>query len=131
MRADLPSPASAAHFKSDRARASARRMRRAMTPAECALWVELRRLPLKGTHFRNQAPFGPFVADFLCHGARLIVELDGGAHAAPDTGQHDKDRQAWIESRRYHVLRFSNARVLADARGVAQEILAAVPGHLK
>ena len=45
MRADLPSPESAAHFKSHRARNSARRMRKAMTPAECALWIELRRLP--------------------------------------------------------------------------------------
>ena len=131
MRADLPSPESSAHFKSHRARNSARRMRKAMTPAECALWIELRRLPLKGTHFRSQAPFGPFVADFLCHRAKLIVELDGGAHAAADAVQQDKERQAWIESRRYRVLRFANARVLADARGVAQEVFAAAPDRLK
>jgi very-short-patch-repair endonuclease len=82
MRSDLPNENSAAHFKSTRAVVAARRLRRTMTRAECALWVELRRLPLKGTHFRRQAPFGPFIADFLCHGARLIIEVDGGAHSA-------------------------------------------------
>jgi very-short-patch-repair endonuclease len=131
MRRDLPSPESAAHFKSDRARTSARKLRKAMTPAECALWVELRRLPLKGTHFRSQAPFRPFVADFLCHRARLMIELDGGAHAALDVSERDEERQAWIESRRYRVLRFTNERVLADARGVATEIFAATPDCLK
>jgi very-short-patch-repair endonuclease len=95
-----------------------------MTPAECALWVELRRLPLNGTHFRRQAPIGPFIADFLCHGARLVIEVDGGAHDAPDVASRDLARQLWIESRGYRLLRFTNAQVLADVRAVAQQILA-------
>lgn len=124
MRTDLPNKNSAAHFKSDRAVESARRLRRSMTAAECALWVELRRFPLKGTHFRRQAPFGPFIADFLCHGARLIVEIDGGAHDFDDVALRDAEREAWIQSRGYRVLRFKNADVLKDVRGVAGEILA-------
>jgi len=131
MRSDLPNEASAAHFKSERAVVAARRLRRAMTPAECALWVELRRLPLKGTHFRRQAPFGPFIADFLCHGARLIVEVDGGAHSAPSTALRDAERQAWIESRGYRVLRFSNADVLADTRAVARAVFAQIDARLR
>lgn len=131
MRSDLPNEDSAAHFKSERAVVVARRLRRAMTKAECALWVELRRLPLKGTHFRRQAPFGPFIADFLCHKARLVVEVDGGAHDAPSYASNDLERQQWIESRGYRVLRFSNAEVLTDVRRVARAVFAEVDGRLR
>jgi very-short-patch-repair endonuclease len=80
MRSDLPNEGSSAHFKSERAVVAARRLRKSMAPAECALWVELRRLPLKGAHFRRQAPFGPFIRTSCV--TRLIVEVDGGVHAA-------------------------------------------------
>jgi very-short-patch-repair endonuclease len=131
MRTDLPNENSSAHFKSERAVVTARRLRRSMTQAECALWVELRRLPLKGTHFRRQAPFGPFIADFLCHKARLIVEVDGGAHAAHASALHDAERQQWLESRGYRVFRFSNAQVLADTRAVARAIFAAADARMR
>jgi very-short-patch-repair endonuclease len=120
MRSDLPNEGSSAHFKSERAVVAARRLRKSMAPAECALWVELRRLPLKGAHFRRQAPFGPFIADFLCHKARLIVEVDGGVHAAEVCASRDVERQEGIESRDFRVLRFTSADVLADTRGVAR-----------
>jgi very-short-patch-repair endonuclease len=122
MRGDLPGPRSAAHFKSRRAAGQARRLRKALTPAELALWHELRRLPIEGSHFRKQAAFGPYIADFICHGARLVIELDGGAHRAPDRIEHDAERQAWIESRGYRVLRFTNELVLADPIDVAREV---------
>ena len=77
---------------------------------------------IEGSHFRKQAAFGPYIVDFVCHGARLVIELDGGAHRAPDRIEHDAERQAWIESRGYAVLRFTNERVLADSRAVAAEI---------
>jgi very-short-patch-repair endonuclease len=131
MRSDLPDENSSAHFKSERAVVVARRLRRSMTKAECALWVELRRLPLKGTHFRRQAPFGPFIADFLCHKARLIVEVDGGAHESPDRAVHDLEREQWIESRGYRVLRFSNAEVLADTLRVARVVFAEADARLR
>ena len=131
MRSDLPNENSSAHFKSERAVAVARRLRQSMTKAECALWVELRRLPLKGTHFRRQAPFGPFIADFLCHKARLIVEIDGGVHDAPDLASRDAEREQWIESRGYRVLRFTNAEVLADTLCVARTILAEADARLR
>lgn len=113
-------------LKSDDAVAYARRLRKTMTPAEQALWLALRRLPIKGSHFRRQAPMGPFVADFVCHGAKLIVELDGGAHNAPAVALRDAERQRWIEGRGYRVVRIANARVLADADGVARELFAEV-----
>lgn len=131
MRSDLPDENSSAHFRSEGAIVRARQLRQSMTKAECALWVELRRLPLKGTHFRRQAPFGPFIADFLCHKARLIVEVDGGAHNAPVQAVNDLERQQWIESRRYLVLRFSNDEVLADALGVARRVFAVADARMR
>lgn len=131
MRTDLPDENSSAHFKSERAVVVARQLRRSMTKAECALWVELRRLPLKGTHFRRQAPFGPFIADFLCHKARLIVEVDGGAHDAADRATNDLERQQWIEGRGYRVLRFSDAEVLTDTLRVARGIFAEADARLR
>lgn len=122
MRSDLPGPGSAAHFKSRRAAGQARRLRKILTPAELALWHELRRLPVEGSHFRKQAAFGPYIVDFICHGAKLVIELDGGAHLALDRIDRDAERQKWIESRGYTVLRFMNERVLADVSGVTREI---------
>ena len=57
----------------------ARALRGAMSLPEVLLWRVLRRRP-GGLKFRRQQPAGPFVADFYCHEARLIVELDGEAH---------------------------------------------------
>lgn len=124
MREDLTPPGVAARFKSNRAVAIARRLRKTMTPAEKTLWFELRRVRVPGMHFRRQAVVGPFVVDFVCHTAMLAVELDGGAHNAPDVAVRDAERQQWIEGRGYRVLRFANAEVLCDPRRVARAICA-------
>ena len=93
MRDHLTEPGVAAHLKSDHAVVVARRLRREMTPVEKRLWFELRRLPIQNSHFRRQAPFGPFIVDFVCHGARLVIEVDDGAHLAPDVALLDLERQ--------------------------------------
>jgi very-short-patch-repair endonuclease len=90
---------------SDRADASARRMRREPTYAEKHLWKLLRATDL---HFRRQAPFGPFIVDFVCHKHRLIVELDGGIHNLPSVAARDAEREAWLTGRGYRVMRFPN-----------------------
>jgi very-short-patch-repair endonuclease len=51
-----------------------------MTEAEKRLWQMLRSRQTKGYRFRRQVPIGRFIADFVCHTARLIVEIDGGQH---------------------------------------------------
>jgi very-short-patch-repair endonuclease len=33
--------------------------------------------------FRRQVPIGRYIAEFVCHEARLIVEIDGGQHDRP------------------------------------------------
>ncbi len=130
MREDLTPPGVAARFKSKRAVATARRLRKAETASEKALWFELRRTRLPGTHFRRQTPIGPFIVDFVCHAAMLAIEIDGGAHDAPDVALRDGERQQWIEGRGYRVLRFANAEVLCDPRRVARVICALAVARL-
>ncbi|UFS89317.1 endonuclease domain-containing protein [Bradyrhizobium daqingense] len=57
----------------------------------------LNELPIEGSHFRRQAPIGPYIVDFLCPAKRLVIELDGGHHNEDDTAAQDLERQRWLE----------------------------------
>ena len=100
----------------------ARRMRREKSDAEWRLWHELRGLNRQGFHFCQQAPVGPYIADFCDHSARLIVEVDGSQHGEPKGVETDKRRTAWLESQGYRVLRFWNNEVLTNTEGVMTSI---------
>ena len=78
-------------------RAAAKKLRANTTPHERTLWRALKELPIEGTHFRRQAPIGPYVVDFFCPAKRLITELDGGHHNEDETAKQDSERQAWLE----------------------------------
>ena len=65
-------------------RSRARELRRASTDAERAFWRQVRDRGLGGHKFRRQVPIGPYIADFLCLQARLIIEFDGGHHQGTD-----------------------------------------------
>src|SRR5260221_14579793 len=67
----------------------ARQLRQEPTPTEAILWQKLRRQQL-GYKFRRQAPIGPFVVDFLCTAARLVVEVDGPIHASQQQVDHER-----------------------------------------
>src|SRR6266849_6079578 len=77
------------------------------------LWSRLRRKQLEGFRFRRQHPLGPYVVDFFCPEAKLVVEVDGGQHA--DDGE---TRTRWIEAQGYRLIRFWNNDVLANTEGV-------------
>jgi len=66
-----------------------------------------------------------YIADFISHSTRLIVELDGESHDFVSRQSADKARDAWFESQGYLVLRFTNDEVLRNLRGVAQAIIEA------
>ena len=93
----------------------ARQLRRQLTDAEMLLWMYLRRRQLNGAHFRKQCPIGPYIADFACLEAKLIIELDGSQHVDSAT---DAARDAWFAARGYRVLRFWNNDVLQNMDGV-------------
>ena len=98
-------------------------MRRAPTYAEKHLWKALRQTDL---HFRRQAPFGPYIVDFVCHPHRLVIELDGGVHNLPEVAARDAERDLWLTGRGYRVMRFLNEQVVSDTSGVVRMILARV-----
>ena len=102
-------------------RSRARTMRGAPTDAELRLWCLLRDRRLSGFKFRRQVPVGPYIVDFLCVGAKLIVEADGSQHAE---SPRDKARDAYLGSQGWKVLRFWNNEVLQNREGVLETILA-------
>jgi len=103
-------------------RAAAKKLRANTTPHERALWRALKELPVEGTHFRRQAPIGPYVVDFFCPARRLTVELDGGHHNDDATAARDSERQAWLEQQGYRVIRFWNSEVTGDLDAVMEKI---------
>ena len=104
----------------------ARKLRRDRTEAEEALWQRVRAGRLLGYKFRTQVPIGPYHPDFCCPSAKLIVELDGSQHAAPNAMSYDAARTAFLEAQGYRVLRFWNNDVLADMDTVLSAILGAL-----
>ncbi|MGV8840402.1 MAG: endonuclease domain-containing protein [Bauldia sp.] len=106
-------------------RTLAKAMRRRMTPAEFRLWNRLRLAGIDGLRFRRQVPIGPFIADFVCLGRRLIVEVDGDQHGRHYRLAADRERSAWLESNGFRVLRFSNRDVLDRILDVCDAIFAA------
>jgi very-short-patch-repair endonuclease len=101
-------------------------MRHEPTDAERVLWQHLRHLTVDGSHFRRQATIGPYYADFACHAAKLVIELDGGQHNETEGMARDAKRTADLASRGYRVLRFWNNEVLGNVEGVMETIAAAV-----
>src|SRR5258707_12913168 len=74
-------------------RALGRQMRANPTDAERKLWWHLRkRLKTPSTHFRRQVRIGRYIADFVCHSAHLVVEVDGGQHAVSTTADHERSK---------------------------------------
>ncbi len=77
---------------------------------------------MDGSHFRRQAPIGPYVVDFFCPAKRLIIELDGGHHNEDAMAKRDAERQRWLEDEGYHVIRFWNSEITADLIAVVERI---------
>ena len=110
--------------RSTSAKAHAPALRRDMTDAEAKLWRRLRRRQIAGAYFRRQSPIGPYIADFVCNDAKLVIELDGGQHN--ERHAYDQKRTAWLETQGFHVLRFWNNDVFDNLDGVLETILTAI-----
>ena len=101
---------------------NARQLRRDQTPQEQTLWFHLRRGNVDGHRFRRQVPIGPWVVDFACLAARLVVEVDGGQHGDARDERRDRD----LGLRGFRVLRFWNNEVDQRLDDVLQSIYEAV-----
>ncbi len=100
----------------------AKRLRKEMTMPENMLWKCLKGSP-SGIKFRRQHPSGPYIADFYCHQARLIVEVDGIAHDLGDNPARDAKRDAWFTERNIEVIRVKAADILKDSMNIGQSII--------
>ncbi len=98
----------------------ARELRHDMTDQERRLWYGwLRKLPFR---FQRQKPIGDYIADFYCHCAKLVVEIDGWRHFTENGQEADNRRTAFLESLGLKVLRFRGHAVDNDIASVAGQI---------
>jgi very-short-patch-repair endonuclease len=103
--------------------ATARELRLTPTPAEAALWEQIRNRRLGSLKFRRQHPWHGYVLDVFCPALQLAIEVDGGVHRNPEQAQLDAERRAHLESAGIRVLRFRNDQVEQDMDGVLKRIL--------
>ncbi len=103
---------------------TARRQRRELSLPEVLLWRELKGQPGR-LRFRRQHPIKPYFADFYCAAAKLVIEIDGIAHNMGDRPARDVERDAFLETKGYRVLRIPASDVLADVSATAQAIMQA------
>lgn len=99
--------------------ARARDLRQSMTEAERKLWFALRDRRFRGLKFRRQVPIGPFIVDFFCVEAKLVIEADGGQHSE---SPQDAARDAWLRAQGLVVLRLWNDHILRDLSGSLQRL---------
>src|SRR5579864_6636309 len=92
----------------------ARDQRQQMGAVEERLWFALRGRRFLGYKFRRQVPIGPFIADFACKSARLIIESDGEHHGNDHAELRDALRTAWLEARGWRVLRFWTSELASE-----------------
>jgi len=98
-----------------------------MTPPEIALWLALRRNDA-GLRFRRQHPAGPYILDFYCASAALVIEVDGEAHSRGDRPTRDAARDTWLADQELRILRYPAAEVLRDVEGIVRQILVVAAG---
>jgi very-short-patch-repair endonuclease len=109
-----------------RTRERAKALRRVLSPPEAILWAKLRTRHPDQPTIRRQHPIGPYIADFYCAAARLVIEIDGAIHGVETQYEHDRRRDAVMERMGYRVVRYPASAVLADADEVARSIFDAV-----
>ncbi|WP_081590462.1 endonuclease domain-containing protein [Blastomonas sp. AAP53] len=112
---------SAGNAQQEFLRRRAKAMRSEPTDAELKLWQILRGKRLAGFKFKRQVPVDRYIADFVCFSRRLIIEADGSQHV---DSEYDTQRDAYLRSQGFEIMRFSNYDILTNDEGVAEMILA-------
>jgi len=97
-----------------------RELRKNQTDAEKVLWNHLRLRQMEDYKFRRQQPIGKYIVDFACLEKRLIIEVDGGQH--DESGPQDFNRDSWLTSQGYRILRFWNNQIFNELDAVKETI---------
>lgn len=95
-------------------------LRQRQTDAEQKLWHLLRNRQLKGYKFRRQHPIGDCIADFVCIGRKLVIDLDGGIHITRTAKDAAKAR--YLQDIGFKVLRYKNEETLTHMNDVLTDI---------
>ena len=99
----------------------AQKLRREMTKEERHLWYDfLRSQPMT---FHRQKVIGPYIVDFYCAGAKLVIELDGSQHYEKAGIEEDFTRDRYLQETGLCVLRYSNADVNQHFEQVCEDNL--------
>jgi very-short-patch-repair endonuclease len=101
--------------------ANAKNLRKNMTDAEAILWTHLKK-GICDLKIRRQHPIGLYVADFYCHQAKLVIEIDGSIHNDPSIKEADRIRQEEIEKWGYTIIRFTNQQAMKNSEEVIKII---------
>lgn len=98
----------------------ARDLRNNATRQENQLYYQfLRRFKFR---IHRQKVIGYYIADFYCHKAKLVIEIDGGQHYQNENLTRDDLRTRFLESQGLMVLRFTNWEVDHQFSQVCQRI---------
>lgn len=108
---------------------NAKQLRNTMTDAETVLWMHAE-AGVAGCKFRRQHPIGLYIADFYCHKAKLIIEVDGSIHNLPDVKKIDEEKENYLIRNGYTVLRFTNKEVMTSLETVLQKITQTVNNNI-
>ncbi len=100
----------------------AKELRDTETEAEKLLWEQLRAKKVNGFKFRRQHAIERFIADFYCHKAKLVIEVDGRIHNKPEVKERDINRTAEIEKYGIKIIRLTNKEILEDLENVLEKI---------
>jgi len=98
----------------------ARSLRRQMTDAERLLWHHLWARRFNGFRFRRQLVIEPYIVDFTCLEAKLVIDADGGQHEVQQ--DIDSERTTYLEALGYRVLQFWNHEILTETQAVLERI---------
>jgi adenine-specific DNA-methyltransferase len=106
--------------------AFARKLRREQTDVERKLWVALRDRRFHAFKFRRQQPIGPYIVDFVCFEAGLVIELDGGQHGDAAHEIYDGTRTKRLAADGFRVIRFANFEVNENFESVLEAVARAL-----
>ena len=98
----------------------AKELRKNATSQEKRLWYDF--LANYEIRFQRQKPIDRFIADFYCHKARLVIEIDGAQHYTKEGTQKDEFRTETLEGYDLKVIRFTNRQIDSNFRGVCEYI---------
>jgi imidazole glycerol-phosphate synthase subunit HisF len=108
----------------------AKQLRNTMTYAEEVLWLHLKG-GIEGCKFRRQHPVANYIADFYCHKAKLVIEVDGSVHKLEDVKKRDEEKELFLVNSGHSFLRFTNQQVLTNIETVLQTITTVVQLNIR